>query len=299
MKYSKLLSLSLGLASFCMSANQLPLLKKDAIAKKAVAIQAHIARDRYIVYGITALSIAHELYQWAPLITRYLLNVPQAPLTTVATETLQKEKAPMIQACKAAVTSLCHNTAQGFKEGFSFLFYTKDGWVSIANAGMSIGGYLMISKIGDTFIHPDTLHWYVHTYAPYELTIQLMKEASIKLQDPSISVSQKVYNIQLLEDSVGRLVRHGESICAYMAYKAQRLDDEEKAIAKRAVRCMIKTQNDWLQSISVQLSADSKNYEVLDKLLLGYESAIASQLNHFSVVEGETRAERRAVKIIE
>ena len=59
---------------------------------------------------------------------------------------------------------------------------------------------------------------------------------------------------------------------------------------------MFKAHNDWLQRISAQLAVESIDYANLDKLLAQYESAIVSHVKHFAVIEGETRAQRRAVE---
>jgi hypothetical protein len=268
MNYSKILS-SIILISTCISAHESLLIEKTVIAQKVVTIETRMARERYVVHSLTALSIAQSIYPWIVL---YKGSPGSAE---------QPKRVSFIEASKAA---------------FNNLFYTQEGWVSMVNAGISLGGSMVISKVCDKFIHPDTLRWYVHSHAPYAVTIQMMKDQLVLLQNESCGAQQIADSKKFLHLLYDRLVHQGESMCAYMAYKVQRLDDEEKALAKRAANSMFVAQNNWLQRISDQLLSDTINYHIIDALLVAYEADVAYQLNHFSVIEGETLHDQHVVK---
>ncbi len=244
------------------------ILDQSVINEKAIVIEQKITRDRYIKYGITALSVAHELYQWIPLIKD--LMAPSA-----ATE---ESKLSLIESFKAA---------------FQHLFYTKAGWISLLQSGCSIGGFFIISNIGEKFIHPDTFRWYINAYAPYHITIKMMKERVAELQDQSLSQEQLEISNEILQLLYDRLIRQAELMCAFMTYKAKRLDQHEQIIAERAKVIMINSHNDWLRSLDMQLNAAERNYTTIDTLLDAYKNAIDAQVSHFALIEGEMERERR------
>jgi hypothetical protein len=261
------------MGSLCNSALAVPCLQKSEIDKQAVRIEAKITRERRIVYCLTTLGIVHELYQWVPLLSGFF-GQPSV-------EAPKKEDSSMFQA---------------FKNGLRSLFYTKEGWVSMAQCGLSVGGFVIISKVSEQFIHPDTLYWYIGAYAPYMRTIKIMQERLSLLQEGSFEQGNITTHKEFLRVLYDRLVHQSELICGYMVYKVKHLDNEEKAIGQRAVKTMINSQNDWLKRISLLLDADKQNYEKIQKRLAAYGVDITSQLNHFSVVEGETVYDRSVVR---
>lgn len=275
------------------------LLTQKEINQQALIIEKKITRDRYIVYGLTALTIANELHQWAPLINRLLFG-PLAPVVIAPQEAPQQntqlsEKLSFLQSCKSHVTSFCSNTAQSCKDGVHFLFCTKEGWAAMMQATVTLGSGIVVSNICNTFIHPDTLRWYVHAHAPYALTITMMKEQIDILHNAS-EAQQKVNTQQFLHILYDRLVRQSTLMCGYMVYKLKHLEDEEKEVGQRAVRILIAAQNCYLHSIAQQLHAEVVNYQALEKILSKYEEDTNSQVNHFAIIEGETMDERYIVK---
>lgn len=271
MKRSKLLILPLVAISLYSPMQAMISLEKADIDKQAALIETKVTRDRYMVYGLTAFGVAHELYQWTPFISGLLGTSVEAP---------KPEKESMYQA---------------FKAGMRSLFYTQEGWVSMVQFGLSIGGFVMISKMGEKFAHPDTSYWYVNTYAPYKRTIMLMQERLVMLQDPQLDQMTILAHKEFLHTLSERLVRQGKLICGYMTYKTKHLDIEEKAIARRAVNCMVKSQNDWLSRINAQLHMENQNYGDISKMLAAYSADITAQLNYFSVVEGESPYDRSVI----
>jgi len=269
-KYQKLLLLPIVLAVFSSIAQDAKIIEQAAVDAKALVIEAKITRDRHIVYCLTALGVARELYQWVPLLRDlYATNNPQVGP--------EQEKLSMLQALKA---------------GLSHLFYTQEGWASIVQSGVGIGGFILVSKVCEKFVHPDTIRWYIRNYAPYYLTIKMLKECLSELQDPSISQDRINMCNEFVHLLYDRLVRQSEAVCAYMTYKAKYLDDEERAIAERGKSLMIKSQNTWLDRIFVELSASSRDYQNINTLIAAYKADIALQINHFSVVEGESQHDR-------
>ncbi|HLW73420.1 MAG TPA: hypothetical protein VKR54_05230 [Candidatus Babeliales bacterium] len=272
MKNSNFLFLPLIVAITGSFAAERPLQMAE-INKKAEAIETKLTRERYFVYGLTVLGVAHELYQWFPLLnTIFGANPVEAPV---------QEKKSLFEA---------------FKSGLNFLFYTQEGWVSMAQSALGIGGFVMISKVGDKLVHPDTLNWYMHTYAPYPRTIELMQERLLELQSVSLNPERRAAHKEFLHMLYDRLVRQSEAICAYMMYKSKRLAHEEKALAQRSVRSMVSFSNNWLLCIATQLNADNPNYEEISRLIAAYQADVTCHLNHFSIIEGETLRERSAIK---
>ncbi len=259
-KYSKILLLVIAISPLYNSAHELLSLQQSAINKKAVVIEKRMARDRYATYGLNTLRFAYYIYPWIVLFQK-------------GVEFSKKdasEKIPMWQAIKAS---------------FNHLFWTQEGWTGIAQAGIGVAGSVIASRICDRFIHPDTLRWYVHSHAPYMMTISIMK----KQQE---SIDSKKF-LHLLHN---RLVRQAEAMCAYEIYKCKHLDDEEKEIAQRAVRTLFTVQQYWLHCIAAQLKSEVIDYQELHTILGQYEAEIRLQLNHFAIIEGETLEDRHAVK---
>ncbi len=255
---------------FSSISSQETILNQTNIDKKALVIEQRLKRDRLIMYGLTSLSVAHEVYQWVPLLRDLFSNK--------SSSTTEEKKLSFFESVKAAA---------------HYLFYTKEGWVAIMQSGISVGGFIIISEMGKKFIHPNTLRWYIHAHAPYEITIKMMQERLAELEDPSLSEEQLRISNEMLQLLYDRLVRQAESMCAFMAYKTKRLDGEEKIIAERSKVLMLKSHNDWLQCIKVQLQSENRNYQVITKLLESYKNMIQAQANNFGFIEGETGTERR------
>lgn len=282
MQYSKMLSLSFIFIFFSHVALEarLPFCRTD-IDKKAVLIEKQLTRERYIMYCFTGLSIAHELAEWMNLFGGFL-----GQMFPGASDKGEKPDTPKEKMSKW----------QAFKQALSWLVHTKEGWVSMAQCGLSVGGYYMISKVGEALVHPDTLYWYINARAPYGRTITMMQEQLLALQDLSPDQTDMTEQNDFMWTLYNRLVRQGELICAYMAYKVKYLDDAEKAIGERAVNIMINSQKNWLERLAGHLKADNQQYEAIEKLLVAYRADISKQLNHFSVIEGETAYDRSVVK---
>lgn len=259
MKYSKILLVCIAISPLCNSAHELVSLQQSAIQQKSREIEKRMTRDRYATYALTAVRFAHYIYPWVAL---YEKGVDFSKRDA-------SEKIPMWQAIKAS---------------FNHLLFTSEGWTAIAQAGIGGASSMIASRICDTFIHPDTLYWYIQSYAPYRLTISLMKKQHIIDSNNFLSI---LYN---------RLVHQNEAICAYMIYKSKCLSDEEKELAQRAAQTFFKTQQYWLQHIATQLKADVIDNQTLDALLSEYEDAFRVQINHFAMIEGETLQERYTVK---
>jgi hypothetical protein len=256
-----------------ISSQETTILNQTNIDKKALIIEQKLKRDRFIMYGLTGLSVAHEVYQWVPLL-RDLFSKNSSSAT-------EETKLSFFESIKAAA---------------HYLFYTKEGWIAIMQSGVSVGGFFIICEMGKKFIHPNTLRWYINAHAPYDITIKMMQERLVELQDPSLSLEQLRINNEMLHLLYDRLVRQGESMCAFMAYKTKRLDDDEKIVAERSKVLMLKSHNDWLQCINVQLQSDNRDYNVLSTLLDAYKNMIQAQADNFAFIEGETGQERRAIK---
>jgi hypothetical protein len=274
MKYSKLLNFFIVQVFFSGTITGTAL-EQSSIEKKAVIIEKKMTQDRYFFYGLTALGIAYELSQTCAELSKVFSN------NVVGKSTTQQEKTSIIEA---------------FKAGLRHLVYTQEGWVATAQVCVGIGSSIFISKMCEKFVHPDTLRWYIHAYAPYHLTSKMMQERLLELQDPSLDKNRAKMCNEVVELLYDRLVHQGLSICAYMTYKLKYLDNEEKVIAERAKIFMLSSQNTWLSRISAQLSADSRDYCDINRLIIAYEADIASQINHFFLIEGETLQDRSTVK---
>jgi uncharacterized damage-inducible protein DinB len=249
------------------------ILDQSTIDKKALAIEKRLKQERYLMYGLTTIAVAHEIYQWVPMLKDFF-----APQSATA------EKKPDL------------SFFQSIKAGAKHLFYTKEGWVSLIQSGFSMGGIVIISQMGEQYIHPDTLRWYINAHAPYQGTIKLMKEQVNNLQDPSIDLEQQQIHNEMVLLLYDRLVHQATLMCAYMTYKVKYLDKAEYIIGERSKNAMLKVHHKWLHDIEEQLNSADRDYAHIDNILVSYENALTAQANHFALIEGETRRERRAIK---
>jgi len=254
-------------SSIC--SQEIEVLDRAIIDKKALVIEQKLKRDRLIMYGLTSLSVAHEIYQWVPLLKDLFSN--SSPAT-------EETKLSFLESIKAAA---------------QYLFLTKEGWVAIMQSGVSVGGFILISEMGKKFIHPNTLRWYINAHASYDVTIRMMQDRLVELQDPSLDQEQLRISNEMLRMLYDRLVRQGEAMCAFLAYKTKRLDDDEKIVAERAKVLMLRSHNHWLQCINTQLQSSDRDYKTLNILLDAYKNAIQAQADNFGFIEGESGRERR------
>lgn len=244
------------------------------IGKKAVEIEKKMTRDCYIKYAFTAVAIAHEIYQWIPMIKDFM-----SPQSSSFEEASQL------------------SFVQAFKAGIKHLFYTKEGLTSLIQSGFSIGGFVIISQFAEKFMHPDTVRWYVQAYAPYYATIKTIKEKISDLQDPLLDDEHRGIDNKIIVLLYDRLVRQAHCMCAYITYKIKYLEPAEKIIGEHSRQSIIKIHNKWLADIQQQLdTTKTLDFSVITILLDGYHDAISAQLRHFALTEGETKKERIAVK---
>jgi hypothetical protein len=256
------------------------ILKPLLIEKKALAIGAKISRDRRIMYGVAALSIAHEFYQWAPLLKSFFVK-------DIATqELISQEKKSM---------------AAAFKAGLRYYFYTENGWSSLIHSGISLGGFMLVSvfceKLCKEYVHSDTLHWYIKAHVPYRATIEMMQGLLVELQDMPIQddelAAQYIQRLQMLYE---RLITHSIALCGYMKYKSQLFDDKAQATAQQALDFMIAAQNRGLQKISEQLASASGDYKGLMKAITSLEDDNLFYIKHFALLEKEFLQDRSSLK---
>ncbi len=250
------------------------LLKQTVINKKAQQIKTRMTCDRYSVYGLTALSIGFQLRQ---TIFEMYKNFKS---DSVATKTPEEKKTML----------------EGIKAGLRYMFYTTEGWSSTIQCAVGIGSSMFISHLCEKLTHPDTLRWYINSYAPYHITIKMMKKQVLQLQQQAEEVERAKANKESLLLLYDRLVRQAESICAYMTYKTSWLDDEEKVIGKRAQEAMLMSQNRWLDRIGLEVSSDQCDYQKLYDMVIAYENDSIAHIKHFYMVEGETLYDRSVVR---
>lgn len=253
------------------------ILDQTTIDKKSLEIEKKLKQDRYMMYALTTIAVAHEIYQWVPLFKELMSLKP-------ATASAKEDKLGFFASIKA---------------GAQYLFCTKEGWASLIQSGFSIGGFVVISQMGEKFIHPDTLRWYINAHAPYQLTIKLMQEQLHILQDPAIDPEQRTVSNEMLQMLYNRLVSQAELMCAYMSYKIKQFDTAEKIVGERAKDALFASHNNWLNRIAEQLNAIECDFKELELLINEYQKVVAAQVNHFALVEGETQRERSAVKRLE
>lgn len=276
MKYSKLF-LFLTTLIFVNTAFSSAILDQTTINKKSLEIEKKLKQDRYMMYALTTIAVAHEIYQWVPLFKELMSLKPAAGKT-------KEDRLGFFASIKA---------------GAQYLFCTKEGWASLIQSGVGIGGFIVISQMGEKYIHPDTLRWYINAHAPYQLTIKLMQEQLHILQDPSTDEEQRKVSNEMLQMLYNRLVRQAESMCAYMMYKIKQFDAAEKIVGERAKNAMLASHHNSLNRIVEQLNSAECDLQELELLVDEYQKIVAAQVNHFALVEGETQRDRSAVKRLE
>jgi hypothetical protein len=257
------------------------------IQKQAEIIEKKIMRDRYIFYGLTAVAIA---YQVSTALSQF--KNAYDTKSTPRTETPSEEKLSILQ-----------SIAQSFKESFKackaglhHLVFTQEGWIATTHVFVGFGSSVVISKLTEKFMRPDTLRWYVRTHVPYHITLKMMKTRLEELQDASLDQDQVCMGHEYIQLLYERLVKQVSLISSYMLYKEKYLDDEERAIVQRLRKLIFNSQNSWLERIKNQLSAEDRDYEEIMKLIIAYEADCKLQINHFSLVEGDTPYERDALQ---
>ncbi|HLJ31319.1 MAG TPA: hypothetical protein VKU36_02680 [Candidatus Babeliales bacterium] len=290
MKYSNFLFILIASTSLYSFTQELPL-QQLRVSKKAIEIEGMMKRDTYLTYTFTALSVAQTVY---PLIT---LSLQQKEVKAKEAKKENNEKAPDIplwQSVCQGMIYLAKTPVYLIKDTLTHLFFTQEGWKSLALASVSLAGNQVISRVCDKFIHPNTLRWYAHSHAQYDVTITLIKERLTLLQNPVLEEQQREFEQKFLSLLSKRLVHQSEALCAYMMYKSKHLSDEEKEIAQRAVRTFFTVQNYWLPRIVQQVH--NNNYQECATTMIAYEDDMRCHINHFSIIEGETLEERRFVK---
>lgn len=303
MKTSRL-SLFSAIVLFFSANSYAMLLDRDAIEQKAVAIERKMTRDRYLTYGLTGLSLAYQfsvLYKEWSRVGGTTTTTGNPIQEVVAQESINKE---------FFIKRYIKNMLYSFKSAGEYLLCTQDGWIATSQLFMGVGSSYIISKLSEKLVHPDTLRWYINSYAPYHTTIKLMKEQLTTLQDPSVTEEQKITSIEILDLLYNRLRRQAESICAYMIYKIKRFDDEEKLIAQRAQEITMKVHAQFLGRIAAKMyvhpavKSEDKDehiislidYAAIDHLLDEYKSMLRTHCVHFAMIEGETNYDRSMVK---
>lgn len=252
------------------------ILDQSVIDKKAIEIEKKLTRERYLMYGFTTIAVAHEIYQWTPVL-QFLFGSRSV--------VEKKEEISFLNA---------------IKEGARQTFYTKEGWNSLFQSAFSLSlgitGIVIISQMGEQYIHPNTLRWYITAYAPYEVTIKLIKERLRDLRNPFIDQQGSDMNNEMIHLLYNGLITQAISMSAYMAYKVKSFDVAEKIVGERAKASLLKVHHKWLGDIESQLNSPELDYTQIESLLDAYAQAIGVQVSHFALVEGETRRERAVVK---
>lgn len=245
----------------------------DIIEKKSRSIENAIIRDRCIMYSFTAISCAHEAYQWYPLLASFIHTSPPVVIAP-------QEKLSFIESLKSSVVDL---------------FCTKEGMKSLIQTLFAAGGFLVISSMAEKFLHPDTLRWYIHAHAPYHITIKLMREQII---DTDSIADENVYQLRrdMVDALFERLIRQAELVCSYITYKNRCLDSANCLIGKRCLESIVKVHLYWLSRIERLLQVNTVDIVLLQELLDGYEKALQVQVDHFALVEGETKHEKKSVE---
>jgi hypothetical protein len=290
MYYSNLLCVFFVMTPVSIFSENVRLLDRQEINKKAVVIEKKLARERYFVLGLTTLGHIHNIYIFLSFL------MPSKPLKNMC-EACKIKEVELVKNVPfgVAMRSGLINAAQNVKN----LFVTPQGWGTIGQYILYYGGFLSASfftaRVADNLIHPDTLHWYIAKHVPYESTVQLMKEVIVSLRVQKMTDEGVAYNVQILKDSLNRLAGYGESICAYMTYKSHYLEDDEKQVANRAIGYFFSYYNAWLIDVFVQCSLKSPYYDQINASIASYEINVAAQLRHFYAIEGETEIDQLAM----
>ena len=273
-------------------------LDQSIIDQKACEIEKKLKQDRYIMYGLTTMTVAYGLYLWMPLLTNLVLSKtasvekPQEKDTSTKEEQKSVETRPLSLIFKESLQSFAYGTRDFFYD----IFCTKESWKSFIQFTIISSGTNIIAQISEQFIHPHTLRWYIHAHAPYHLTIKMMKDKIKDLHNTEIDQEQQCVSNKMLPLLCNRLVRQATLICAYLTYKIKYLDDAEKIIGERTKMSMLKVHHKWLNDIETELHSSERDLVVIVNLLEKYEEALNAQVNHFAFIEGETKRERMAIK---
>ncbi len=274
MHHNILLRGSILIMFLSVSAENIRLLERQEIDKKAIKIEKKLIRDKFFLSVLTVGGYIQSIYVFISLLTQYFADNSSTQSIHDTCPNCVKKVAEVV----IPVTEIP----------------MKQKWAGIIGQfivyhGSMLGVSFILSRVADSLIHPDTLRWYIHAYVPYVSTIEDMKRVIFNLQDQFLDKKTIIYKRELLKGSLIRLARYGELICAYMAYKIKHLDAAEQEIALKTSAYLFDYYNDWLIDMNVLCEVDSLDYNRMNALIKLYEITITSQLRHFYAIEGETK----------
>lgn len=245
---------------------------------KAIAIQKMIERHELIVQGLTACAFLQQL----PIIIEGVGSLFNYSM-------VKKEAKEIANAEKISFFG-------AMSQGFQNAFFTKEGWERSwpIIAGWAATTFIMQS-VQEKFQHPDTLRWYIRSHVPYGKSIVVMKKVITHLQDTHLSDQDRAFKHIMCSGLLEQLANYGEDICAYIQYKASRLEGRRKINAEKCSRYLIHYHNDLLERIDTLLHGDISGYSSIIDLLDVYSSELMHYRQLFSTLEGESEYQEKMI----
>ena len=304
MKYANIFLSSLLFISSMVCTYEIRLLDQKKIDQHAAAIETKVTRDYYLRVALVSIVAARIAYMGINYFNsthdKVPVNVPDASSQNVEVPNVQAEP---IAVPKITWEEWTHNQKLSWVKWVKHVVSKEN----VTNQMIGLGQFVVINSFqtGMGFVmegvygklnYPNTLRWYICSHVPYTATIKVIKEMVVPLQDPlPLTPEQVPYNKQLLQEACNRLVGDGEKLCGYMTYKTKQLDIEEQQVAERTTRHFFNYYNEFLMCISAQLACDVVDYNILDTMLISFETDIKRQLKLFFFIEGETDEERAMI----
>lgn len=259
--------------NFGFSITEVGRLNKKMISQHAHAIAKKITMDRYKVVALMCLGTGMQLLA----LQKFLNKSQDVSLLTKP----KQDRGPFLEELLSGI----HKSVDRLK----YIFFTGGGlWnmtTFVAKTVGELGLYVFSQKMIASFMHPDTLYWYVTSCVPCIKTVAVMKEATKQLTTGTAHEIQKNYYPQLIVDGCNQLVYYGEHICAYMCYKSTQLPELQKSMALREASYMFDYHNRWLKNMNGELSSEQPDYAKILELIDSYQTEIKRHLHYFEAIE--------------
>ena len=270
------------------------LINRHKMVEQSRKIRTMISRHRYMVTGLGIMGAVSEISFLMPFFTGNPAPESAKPVSVNAPSDTTWSQA--IMGFPAAMWDGVKTTGSNAL----WLFTTPDGLKRFTLAALGIGSQIgamhIMSKLAERIQHPDTLRWYLYAHVPYDSAFDVMKAALKKLEDPALSHEQMRYNMIFLELAAKRLTHYVEDVGAYMMYKSRELEKAQRLMVKFVIDDVVESHNAWLQKMYEQFSAPVPQDAILRHLVNAYEADLVAKFNHFSMIEGESREQKRAMK---
>lgn len=253
-------------------------LNQEAIDAKTVTIEKMVQQHRYAVFGLTALAFAQQIPTLVPALLSMFNLIKNIDFNAKNEEKIEdKTKLEQVGFLRA------------LSRGMGYAFLTGEGWgIMLRFVASGVASHFIVQKIEQQFYHPDSLGWYINTQVPYIKTLIGIKDIVKKMESGVIDLRAKQHNYDILCALCEQLIVQAEDVCAYIAYKTNLLEGNQKVMAERTGRYLLNYYNEAFAQIGIALGRAEVDYNEIKRILALYQSELKYQRKIFSAIELES-----------